>query len=397
MLTDLRFAFRSLAKSPGFAAAAVLSLALGIGANTAVFSVMNAVLLATLPVKNPHELVVFNWLAEENVGPPATSGWQQIEPGTRQLTSTSFSLATFEAFQRQEKSPLSETFAFAPLRDLHVVVDGNAEVVTGAQVASGGYHTGLGATAVAGRLFTPSDDRPEADTVAVISYRYWQRRFGAMPDAIGKAVAINGVPATIIGVTAPAFAGAMQIGEVVDVTLPLAHETRFNRGGSADNRKADFWWVRVMGRLKPGVTRAQAQAALEPAFFDTARGNVRLTPLPGAPAVDPANVPLPRLRAVPGGQGLYEQRRDMERPLRLLTGVVALVLLVACANVANLLLARGAARRREIAVRLALGAGRARIVRQLLVESVLLAALGAAVGVVLALWGAPALLALQPA
>lgn len=393
---DVRLGLRALRKSPGFTAVAVLSLALGIGANTAVFSLVNAVLLQTLPVKEPHELVIFNWLsAGEYVGPASSSGTQTLEPGTRQRTGTSFTIPMFEAF-RGHPETLDQVMAFAPVwNGATVSVDGAAEIVSGVQVVSGNYHLGLGVSAVAGRLLEPTDDSPAAEPVAVISYRYWQRRFGGDPAAIGKTITVNGVPATIIGVTAPAFNGAMQAGEVMDLTLPLSLESRINRS-QGDNRRANYWWVRIMGRLKRGVTAEQARASLEGDFHANARGNLRAMALPGTPAVDPAKIPLPRLRVEPGARGMYESRRTYERSLRLLTGMVGLVLLVACANVGNLLLARGAARRREMALRLALGAGRGRLIRQLLVESVLLSALGAAVGIVFSIWGVQALLALQP-
>lgn len=394
MLADLKLALRQLAQSPGFAAVAILSLALGIGANTAVFSVMNAVLLAQLPVKAPHELVLFNWLAEENVGPPSTSGWRQREPGSNKSTSTSFSFPTFEAMQKNPGA-LSEVWAFAPLNGVNVIIDGVAEIVNGGQVVSGAYHRGLGVPAAAGRLISPEDDQASAPPVVVISYRFWQRRFGGDPAAINHSITVNGVPATIIGVTAPAFNGTMQVGEVTDITVPVAHEKAISRI-PWDTRAPTNWWIRIMGRLAPDATLPQVRASLEGVFQESVRGHVRLSTLPGAPTVDPQNVPVPALRVVPGGQGLYESRRSIEESLRITMGVVALALFVACANVANLLLARGAARRREIAVRLALGASRARIVRQLLAESVLLAALGALAGLALAWWGAQALVAMSP-
>lgn len=397
MLSDLRLAFRQLVKSPGFTAVAVLSLALGIGANTAVFSLVNAVLLQMLPVKNPQELVIFNWLTTaENVGPFNSSGTQTVEPGTNYRTGTSFTIPMFEAFRSQHET-LDDVIAFAPMYGgVNVNCDGTAENLSGAQIVSGDYYRCLGVSAAAGRLFTPDDDAPAAEPVAVISYRYWQRRFGGDPTAIGKPITVNGVPATVVGVSAPSFNGAMQAGEVMDITLPLSLESQIYHSTPSDNRRASYWWVRIMGRLKPGVTAEQARTSLEGIFQTNARGNLRVMALPGSPSVDSAQTPLPRLRVEPGGQGLYESRRNYERSLRLLMGVVALVLLVACANVANLLLARGAARRREIAVRLALGASRARIIRQLLVESVLLAVLGATAGVVFSVWGVQALLALQP-
>lgn len=394
LVRDIRLAFRSLAKCPRFAAVAILSLALGIGANTAIFSVTNAALLARLPVKDPDQLVIFNWLAEENVQPQSSNGWSNREPGSTKTTGTSFSIPTFEAFQ-QQTSTLADVFAFTPTGNLNVVVDGTAELAAGTQLASGNYHRGLGVGAVVGRVFTPEDDRPGADPVAVISHAFWQRRFGGDPAAVGETVTVNGVPVTVIGVTGPAFQGALRRGEVVDLTLPLVLESRLFRSVD-DNRRATRWWVRVMARLQPGVTAEQARASLEGAFRATAHGTVSRRTLAGPPIVDPAQVSFPQLRVVSGAGGLYESRRGYERVLRPLMGVTGLVLLVACANIANLLLARGTARRREIAVCLALGAGRARIVRQLLAESLLLSVLGAAAGLVLAFFGARALVAMQP-
>lgn len=394
MLQDMRYAARGLTKSPGFFAVAVLSLALGIGTNTAVFSLANAVLLKMLPVKDPQELVIFNWVSEENVRPYSYGGWLEQEFGTSLHTSTSFSISSFEAFRKQP-SPLTDIFAFSDVGSLNVSVDGASEIVWNGQVVSGNYYVGLGVTAAAGRLIAPSDDIPGADPAVVISYGYWLRRFGGDATVVGKSISINRVPVTIIGVSAQGFNGTMQVGQVVDVTLPLALSQRIMRS-VGDDHDPSFWWVRIMGRLKPGATIAQACSSLVGVFHESARGRLSVDTLPGAPAVDPTKIPLPRLRAEPGGQGLYEARRHYERSIRLLMGVVALVLIIACVNVANLLLARSAARHREIAVRIALGASRGRVIRQLLTESVLLAALAAAAGLVFAIWGARLLVVMRP-
>jgi predicted permease len=390
---DVRYAFRSLRKSPGFTFVAVLSLALGIGANTAVFSVVNAVLLQMLPVKNPGQLVLFNWSAEESVEPPYLSPWRTRDPGSNRYTSTGFLPAALEAF-RANSPTLSDVFGFQP-GNFYVNAEGSTENVSG-QFASGDYCRGMGVGAAAGRLMTADDDLPGAEPVVVISYRYWQRRFGGDPRAIGKVIEINDWPMTVIGVTAPGFNAALQVDWVVDVTLPLALHPRFVAVEHLYQIPIS-WSVSIMGRMKPGATLEQTRMSLEGVFQETARGRLEVKTLPGAPAIDPAKVPLPQLGTVPGGQGLYERRRSTyEHTLFLIMGIVTLVLLVACANVANLFLARGTARRREFAVRLALGAGRARIVRQLLVESVLLASLGGLAGLLFAWWGAQALLALRP-
>jgi predicted permease len=401
-VSDLGLAVRQLRKTPGFTATAVLSLGLGIGANTAIFSLVNDFLLRSLPVRHPEELVLFR-LTEGVRGRLSRAGENNgsIDPATGRSSSTSFSLLIFDRFRARHPA-LSEIFAFAPFNQVHVLVDGLPELAVSAQLASGRYHSGLGVPAILGRTFTEEDDRASATPVAVISYRYWGNRFGRDRSVLGKTIQINRVPTTIVGVTPPGFAGAMQAGDYVDVTVPLAHYLRFQPDRAA-RAQPWYWWIRIMGRLAPGATAAQASASLEPIFQETARESwlAGRRPRESAPGVmlDGALGEIPddsTLAADPGGQGENNTRRQYARSLRILMGLVSLVLAAACANVANLLLARGVGRRREIALRLALGATRSRIVRQLLAESLLLAFAGAALGAVLAWWSRDLLLALRP-
>jgi predicted permease len=371
----------------------VVSLALGIGANTAIFSLVNDFLLRALPVRNPGELVLFR-LTEGVRGRLSRAGENNgsVDPVTGRGSSTSFSLLIFERF-RGSHAALSEVFAFAPFSQVNILVDGQPEVAPTAQLVSGNYHAGLGVPAVLGRTLTLDDERPSAMDVAVISHRYWERRFGRDPAILGKVIQINRIATTIVGVTPAGFDGAMQAGESADVSVPLAHHLRF-QPNRASRSQPWYWWIRIMGRLTPGTTAAQAAASLEPVFQQTAReGWLAGVSQDKSPAQMPDDA---LLAADPGAQGENDRRRQYAGSLRLLMGLVTLVLAAACANVANLLLARGAGRRREIALRLALGASRGRIVRQLLAESLLLASAGAALGTVLAWWSRDLLLALRP-
>src|SRR5437588_1676595 len=372
---DLRFAARMLRKSPGFTIVAVLTLALGIGANTAIFSLLNAVLLRDLPVKTTNELVLLG----TGRGGGSTSGVDDV-------------LYSYRFYEEvaQRNQVFSETSAMmsVPFDGMHGRVEGNASLEPmNVQLVSGTYFSMLGVEPILGREFTKLDDEPlGAHAIAVIGYSWWTRRFARDPAVIGKTIAIGPTLYTIVGVTAGNFSGTT-VGESPDVWIPLSMQKQVSPGW---NGLEDRWWdsLYILARLKPGVSVTQAEAGinvLAKAIWRDFAGPV--IPPHRQRNIDEAWIPL-----TSAARGLSELR-EYSLPLRILMVVVALVLLIACANIANLLLARSANRQREIAVRTAVGAGRARLFRQLLTESLLLACLGGVVGLLFASWASRAILA----
>jgi predicted permease len=357
-MQDLRLAIRSLRATPIVSIVAALSLALGIGANTSIFSLINGLLLRALPVKEPQRLALLSSTEADTWTYPI---WDQIRQ-----RSDLFSSAAAWSSNRFNLSPAGET-----------------DYVDGVW-ASGRYFETFGVPAVIGRTFTDADDQrgggPDG-AVAVISYAYWQRKYGGSADVVGRKIAIDRVPFTIVGVTPPEFFGA-EVGRAFDVAVPLGCEPLL-RGKETNLDRRSSWWLTIIARLKPGQSVDVATAALR-----SVQKQIREATLP--PEWRPTELSQylkPPMTLAEGATGNSFMRRRYERPLWTLMVVVSLVLLVACANIANLLLARATARRHELSIRLALGASRAQLMRQLFAESVVLSVVGAAGGLLVAQWG----------
>ena len=376
LVHDVRFGFRLLRRAPAFTAVAALSLAIGIGSAVAVFSLADAILFRKLPVRDPDGLRVVRWVAGPTFPFNSLSGFGQ--QNETQTSSTSFSLAAFAAI-RQHAADVADVIGFGELYHVNIGINGQAELGK-ALAVSGNYFDVLGVAPHAGRLLTAHDDSRGAPAVAMISHALWQRRFGASNEIIGRAIAINGIPVTVVGVTPRGFGGTLQVGDAVSAFVPLTLAGALER--STEHYDPNHWWVLMMARLKPGVSTERASSSFDALVKQTALANK-----PELKVTD-----LPRVVLQAGGRGQTEIRDGLREPLRTMATVVAIVLLVACANVANLLLARGTSRNREIGMRIAIGAPRSRIVGQLITESLLLSLLGCAFGLIVATWLAAGLL-----
>lgn len=398
MFQDVRYATRVLLQGKGWSALVVLSLALGIGANTALFSATSALLLRTLPVEDPGTLVRLRHLGRNQMANNIQE-YGNVRRSPDDAAGSTFSYAVFEQL-RAANATLASLVAGAPLGSVNIIVNGEAEIGS-AYLASGAYHQTLGIAALRGRTLLPGDDDPAAPPVAVISEGYWQRRFGGAADVLGTVVSVNDTPVTIVGITPLAFTGVQRVvGDGPDLTLPLALDRRMTlpqpmyQGGPEASRfdQPTYWWLQVFGRLKPGATPAQVEGNLGGPFQAAARAG--MTTFLGSLPADQRGTTYNRDRTQVSSlsvssmaRGLYDSDAATLRGVAIISGVVGLILLLVCANVANLLLSRAAARQKEIAIRLSIGATRARLIRQLLTESVLLSAAGATLGLLVGYWG----------
>ncbi len=382
---EVRQAARGLIRSPGFTTVAVLSLGLGIGANTAIFSIVRSLLYTPLAVDRPAELALVYYERPDVTNVRQFSSSSGNDPDTGAVLHSNYSFPAYQSL-RAAVGPSIELLGYNFARRLSMVVEGRPAVSATALVVSGDYFSTLRLGTIAGRPLDESDDRLDAPRVAVISHGLWQREFGSDPAAVGRTVLINGAVFEIVGVTAPGFGGLSPGGffEPTDVTVPFAAQAVVAPSWTPEVgslvASEDLFWVRMIARVPEGESAAPLEEAMTAALRSS---------LVDATKIAPEDASAVAVRFIDGSRGLDSLRQDTAKPLAILAGVVAMVLLIACANLASLTLARGTARQHELAVRHALGAGRLRLMRQLLLESLMVAAAGGVAGILLALWSGP--------
>ena len=390
MLHDLKHAYRMLRQSKGWTVVVLLSLAIGIGATTALFTAVNGLLLQTVSVPEPESLVRLAAAGENNMR-RSSSDYGFSAPYQGLTVRSSFSYAGYQAL-RSANQTLTDIVALGQVESVNVIVNGAPELAS-AHVVSGNFFNVLRVPMALGRPLTDADDRAGAEPAAVISHALWRRRFGSDAAIVGKPVRINNTPVTIVGVTGPAYLGVMRLaGTAPEVMIPLAIDATLNPTQARRLGEPTNWWLLAMGRLKPGITIEQVIGNLEGPFQASARAGMDsymagLTAQQRGLSVNqPRGDAVPRLVARSGAKGIYDTDNSTRRSAAIVSGVVTILLLIVCANVANLLLSRGSSRHREISVRMSMGAPRARLIRQLLTESLLLSSVGGVLGIAVAYW-----------
>jgi predicted permease len=378
LLDDFRHGFRALRRNPVLTGVAILSLAVGIGANTAIFTILDRLLLRALPVRDAGRLVLFR-------APGGWSGHIETEYGDE----SSFSWPKYLALEEQAAPLFEGLIARFPI-SAAVVVRAETDRAA-AELVSGNYFAVLGVTPALGRTLKPADARPGGNPVAVLSYGYWTRRFGGDPGILNRPIAVNGVELTVVGVARAGFT-SIGAGESPAVFVPVTLVDRIVPGWQGTNDPHTYW-LNIFGRLRPSISRANAEASLAVVWKRVVENDAGLL----SSAANRQKYLAKKLELAPAATGISSIRDTFELPVYLLMGMVGLVLLIACANVANLLLARAAAREKEVAIRIALGAGRGRLVRHVLAESLILSTAGGLLGLALASWGGSLMLALVPA